>query len=76
LSKVAPDYVHWQGFYEVAKSFYTKFLPLVRELSPQVAEEMLRKEGHKWIAKGMTKEEIAEMVQFYEKEMQGKRGGE
>jgi hypothetical protein len=48
---------------------------LVRELSPQVAEEMLRKEGHRWIEKGLTQEEIAEMVQFYEKEMQGKRGG-
>ena len=75
LSKVAPDFVHWQGFYEVAKSFYTKFLPLVRELSPEVAEEMLRHEGHKWVKKGLTKEEIAEMVEFYNKEMQGKRGG-
>ena len=76
LSKMAPDYVHWQGFYEVAKSFYTKFLPLVRELSPEVAEEMLRSESHKWIEKGMTKEEIAQMLEFYNKEMQGKRGGE
>ena len=57
LSKMAPDYVHWQGFYEVAKSFYTEVSALVRELSPQVAEEMLRKEGHRWIEKGMTKEE-------------------
>ncbi len=36
---------------------------------------MLRKEGHKWIEKGMTKDEIAQMLEFYEKEMQGKRGG-
>ena len=47
--EMAPDYVHWQGFYEVAKSFYTKFLPLVQELSPQVAEELLRNESHRWI---------------------------
>jgi len=75
LSKIAPDYVHWQGFYEVAKTFYTKFLPLVRELSPQVAETMLRHESHRWIEKGMTKDEIAQMLEFYDKEMQGKRGG-
>ena len=67
--------MHWQGFYEVAKSFYTKFLPLVRELSPQVAEELLRNESHRWIEKGMTPEEIAQMLEFYNKEMQGKRGG-
>ncbi len=75
LTKVAADFVHWQGFYEVAKSFYTKFLPLVRELSPEVAKEMMNMEGHRWVEKGMSKEEIAEMVEFYEKEMQGKRGG-
>jgi len=34
-------------FYEVAKSFYIKFLPLVREAVAEVAEEMLRNEGHK-----------------------------
>lgn len=59
----------------MAKSFYTKFLPLVRELSPQVAEELLRNESHRWIEKGMSKEEIAQMLEFYNKEMQGKRGG-
>jgi hypothetical protein len=75
LSKVAPDYVHWQGFYEVAKHFYTKFVPLVRELSPAVAEELLSQETHRWVEQGMTKEEIAKMVEFYEREMQGKRGG-
>ncbi|WP_447973006.1 multiheme c-type cytochrome [Nitrospira sp. Kam-Ns4a] len=75
LSKVAADFVHWQGFYEVAKSFYTKFLPLVRELSPEVADELLSKEGHEWVKHGMSKEEIAQMIEFYEKEMQGKRGG-
>jgi hypothetical protein len=48
---------------------------LVRELSPQVAETMLRHESHRWIEKGMTKEEIAQMLEFYDKEMQGKRGG-
>jgi hypothetical protein len=75
LSKVAPDYVHWQGFYEVAKHFYTKFVPLVRELSPAVADELLSQETHRWVEQGMTKEEIARMLEFYDREMQGKRGG-
>lgn len=75
LSKMAPDYVHWQGFYEVAKHFYMKFLPKVRELSPQVAKELLARETHRWVEKGLSKEEIAQMLEFYDKEMQGKRGG-
>lgn len=75
LSKMAPDYVHWQGFYEVAKHFYTAFLPKVRELSPEVAKDLLAQETHRWVEKGMAKEEIAQMLEFYEKEMQGKRGG-
>lgn len=75
LSKMAPDFVHWQGFYEVAKHFYTKFLPMVRELSPEVARELTAQESHKWVQQGMSKDEIAQMIQFYEKEMQGKRGG-
>jgi hypothetical protein len=40
-----------------------------------VAEELLRNESHRWIEKGMTPEEIAQMLEFYNKEMQGKRGG-
>jgi hypothetical protein len=75
LSKMAPDFVHWQGFYEVAKHFYAKFLPMVRKLSPEVAKELVSQESHKWLEKGMTKEEIARMIEFYDKEMQGKRGG-
>lgn len=75
LSKMAPDFVHWQGFYEVAKHFYTKFLPLVRGLSPDVAKSLLAQESHRWVQRGMTKEEIAQMLEFYDREMQGKRGG-
>ena len=73
LSKMAPDFVHWQGFYEVAKHFYAKFLPMVRELSPEVAKEILAQESHKWVEQGMKKEEIAKMLEFYQKEMEGKR---
>jgi hypothetical protein len=48
---------------------------MVRELSPDVAKELVAQESHKWVEKGMTKEEIAKMIEFYDKEMQGKRGG-
>jgi hypothetical protein len=74
LSKVAPDFVHWQGFYEVAKSFYTKFVPAVRELSPEVATELMSQDAHKWVQNGMSKDDIAQMISFYENEMKGKRG--
>jgi len=40
-----------------------------------VADELVAHEGHKWMQTGMSKEEIAQMIEFYEKEMQGKRGG-
>jgi hypothetical protein len=40
-----------------------------------VAKELLAQETHRWVEKGLTKEEIAEMLEFYDKEMQGKRGG-
>jgi len=29
----APDYAHWHGTYEVAKHFYSKFIPELRELA-------------------------------------------
>ena len=74
LSKVAPDFVHWQGFYEVVKSFYTKFVPAVRELSPEVATELMSQDAHKWVQNGMSKDDIAQMISFYENEMKGKRG--
>ncbi|MCD6287794.1 MAG: hydroxylamine oxidoreductase [Candidatus Hydrogenedentes bacterium] len=31
-SMSGPDYTHWHGTYEVAKTFYTEFLPQLREL--------------------------------------------
>jgi len=29
---MGPDYTHWHGTYEVAKHFYTEFLPELEEL--------------------------------------------
>jgi hypothetical protein len=32
VSMMAPDYTHWHGLYEVAKHFYSKFIPELREI--------------------------------------------
>ena len=29
---MGPDYVHWHGFYEMTRHFYTESLPLAMEL--------------------------------------------
>jgi hypothetical protein len=34
-SMMGPDYTHWHGTYEVAKHFYTKFVPEIEELIEQ-----------------------------------------
>ena len=31
-SMMGPDYTHWHGMYEVAKNFYTEFIPQLEEL--------------------------------------------
>ncbi|MCA9293456.1 MAG: hypothetical protein KDA20_06560 [Phycisphaerales bacterium] len=31
-SMMAPDYTHWHGMYDVAKNFYTEFIPQLQEL--------------------------------------------
>ena len=33
VSMMAPDYTHWHGLYEVAKHWYTKFIPELREIA-------------------------------------------
>ena len=32
-SMMAPDYTHWHGLYEVAKHWYSKFIPELREIA-------------------------------------------
>jgi hypothetical protein len=32
---MAPDYTHWHGLYEVAKHWYTKFIPELREIAEE-----------------------------------------
>jgi hypothetical protein len=57
-SMMGPDYVQWHGFYELSRNFYTRFLPLARELAAaagkgEAAEAFIREtlrgpEGKDW----------------------------
>ena len=58
------DFTQWHGFYEVAKHFYTKFLPEAEELKPEITKEIVARDEHKWL-RGMTKEEIQKQIDFY-----------
>jgi hypothetical protein len=33
VSMMAPDYTHWHGLYEVAKHWYSKFVPELQEIA-------------------------------------------
>jgi len=61
---MGPDYTQWHGFYEVAKTFYTEFLPEAERLLPGVTDEVMKSEYHKW-TKGLTKEQIQQQIEFY-----------
>ena len=61
---MGPDYTQWHGFYEVAKNFYSKFLPMAEELLPGVTEEVLARAEHRWI-KGLSPEERKKIMEFY-----------
>ena len=37
-SMMAPDYTHWHGLYEVAKHWYSKFIPELKEIAHAAAE--------------------------------------
>ena len=54
---MGPDYTQWHGFYEVAKAFYTEFIPEAERLEPGVTESVMKTDYHKW-HQGLTPEEI------------------
>ena len=58
------DFTQWHGFYEVAKHFYTKFLPEAEHLKPGITKPVLERPEHRW-RQGMTKEEIQKQIEFY-----------
>ncbi len=79
---MGPDYTHWHGMYEVAKHFYTEFLPLVIETAEEHSKEtgaayrarvdkLLEEDQHLWL-KGLSKEEVEEMKKTYQQRYQEK----
>lgn len=61
---MGPDYTQWHGFYEVAKAFYTEFVPEAEALSPGITKPIMATADHKW-TKGMTREQIEQQLEFY-----------
>jgi hydroxylamine dehydrogenase len=74
-SMMGPDYTHWHGMYEVAKHFYTEFLPEVvnvaGEKSPELKakylkqiNELLMRDEHLWL-KGLSAKEVEALRNAY-----------
>ena len=63
---MGPDYTQWHGFYEVAKTFYTEFLPEAEHLMPGVTAEVRKMPDHAWTA-GLSPELIKQQLEFYQK---------
>jgi len=70
-SMQGPDYTWWHGMYEVAKHFYTKFIPELKEAAGEkMAAELMEKyiysqPGHLWHKEGMSKESLKKIQNFY-----------
>ncbi len=63
---MGPDFTQWHGFYEVAKDFYTKFLPEAEKLSPGITKDVQQSSDNLWM-KGLTKEQIQQQLDYYRK---------
>jgi hydroxylamine dehydrogenase len=61
---MGPDYTQWHGFFEVAKTFYTEFIPEAEQLMPGVTAEVMTSDYHKW-TKGLSNEELQQQIDFY-----------
>jgi len=62
---MGPDFTQWHGMYEVAKHFYTKFIPEAEELLPGISKNIMNSDFHKW-KKGMSKEDVEKQLEFYQ----------
>ncbi len=62
---MGPDYTQWHGFYEVAKTFYTEFLPEAERLVPGVTKDLRAMDDHKWL-QGISKEEREKIEKYYQ----------
>ena len=61
-----PDYVQWHGYYEVAKIFYSEFMPEAEALMPGVTADVMKSDANAWI-KGLSAEERQRIRDFYQK---------
>jgi hypothetical protein len=59
-----PDFTQWHGFYEVAKHFYTKFLPECEEIEAGSTKAIRASEYHSWIG-GLSPEQRQRILDFY-----------
>jgi len=72
-----PDYAWWHGIYDVAKNFYTEFLPLAEEAAnkagkPEIYEGIVKKyidsdPRHEWFTKGFDPKKIEAIKMYYKK---------
>ena len=61
-----PDYTWWHGLYEVSKVFYTDFIPQARALDSKIVDDTINSmPEHDWFTKGMTKEQIQQILDFH-----------
>ena len=59
-----PDYVQWHGFYEIAKIFYSEFLPEAEHLMPDVTSSIRESSYNQWM-KGLSPEQRQKIRDFY-----------
>ena len=61
-----PDYVQWHGFYEVARIFYSDFLPEAEHLLSGVTSAVKESNYHQWL-KGLSAEQRQNIREYYQK---------
>ncbi len=62
---MGPDYVQWEGFFEVAERFYLEFLPQAEEMLPGVTDGIRADDRHAWL-EGAPDEIRDKIKSFYE----------
>jgi hydroxylamine dehydrogenase len=66
---MGPDYTQWHGFFDVARIFYTEFIPEAEHLMPGITTDVMNSDYHKW-TKGLTKEQLQQQIDFYKQRYQ------
>ena len=67
LAMMAPDYVQWHGFYDIAERFYMELIPQAEHLMPGIADEILERPEHKWFRGNLSDEERKGINESYQK---------